>query len=77
MSENAKYYMEMLREYSKEIIMILGFVIAFLVYTDFKDFMTQQTVILQQIESRLTAIETEAKVMLDHTVKHEKQSAEK
>lgn len=67
MSDNVKNCLETVREYSKEIIMFMGFVIAFLVYSDFKSFMAQQTEVLQKIESRLTAIETEAKIMLDRT----------
>ena len=67
MSDNARNYMDVVREYSKEIIMFLGFAMAFLVYSDFKTFMSQQIDVLQKIESRLTAIETEAQIMLDRT----------
>ncbi len=73
MCNDPSKYMSLVREYSKEIIMFMGFGIAFLVYSDFKAFMEKQTEVLQQIESRLTALETEAKVMLDHTVQKEKE----
>lgn len=76
MCNEPEKYMSVVREYSKEIIMFLGFAMAYLVYSDFKAFMSQQTVVLQQIESRLTAIETEAKVMLDRTEKLEKKANE-
>lgn len=72
MSDNVKNCLGTVREYSKEIIMFMGFGIAFLVYTDFKAFMAQQTDVLQKIESRLTALETEAKVMLDRTEEMQK-----
>lgn len=76
MSDSMKNSLAMIREYSKEIIMFLGFGIAFLVYTDFKSFMTQQTEVLQKIESRLTAIETEEKIILDRMEDLEKKAAQ-
>lgn len=64
MCKTAKDYLSVLRDYKQEIIMVIGFVMAFGVYSDFRSFIAdttkvqiQQTEVLRTIEMRLTNLE--------------------
>lgn len=64
MCKTAKNYLSVLRDYKQEIIMVIGFVMAFGVYSDFRSFIAdttqvqiQQTQILRTIEMRLKNLE--------------------
>lgn len=53
MCDKAKGYLSVLREYSHEVIMFLGFGIAFLVYADNKE---QTKEFMQQMQSMTSAM---------------------
>ena len=64
MCDKAKGYLSVLREYSHEVIMFLGFGIAFLVYADnkeqtkeFMQHMEHMTEAMQQVTLRLNDLE--------------------
>lgn len=64
MCEKAKGYMSVIREYSREIVMLLGFALAVYVYTDFRaltrDAVTQQAQtaeILRSLDVRIGNLE--------------------
>ncbi len=64
MCEKAKGYMSVIREYSREIVMLLGFALAVYVYTDFRtltrDTVTQQAQtaeILRSLDVRMGNLE--------------------
>lgn len=66
MCEKAKGYMAVVREYSREIVMLLGFALAVYVYTDFRtltrDAVTQQAQtaeILRSLDVRIGNLERE------------------
>lgn len=64
MCEQAKSYLSIIREYSKEIVMLLGFALAAYVYTDFRALtyevvqqQTQTAEILRSLDTRISNLE--------------------
>ena len=64
MCDQAKSYLGVIREYSKEIVMLLGFALAGYVYTDFRtltrDVVSQQAKtaeILRSLDTRISNLE--------------------
>lgn len=64
MCDQAKSYLGVIREYSKEIVMLLGFGLAAYVYTDFRALtyevvqqQTQTAEILRSLDTRISNLE--------------------
>lgn len=64
MCEKAKGYFSVVREYSKEIVMLLGFALAFYVYTDFREISRESVKqqahtaeILHSLDTRISNLE--------------------
>lgn len=68
MCDKLKGYLSTFREYKAEVVMMIGFVLAVGIYSDFRSFIadttkiqTQQTEILRTIESGLMRLERNIK----------------
>lgn len=57
MCTKARDYLALLREYKAEIVMIVGFVAAAIMYSDMRTFINEQTRALSEINVRLTNLE--------------------
>lgn len=57
MCTKARGYLNLLREYKAEIVMIVGFVAAAIMYSDMRTFINEQTRALSEINLRLANLE--------------------
>lgn len=61
MCTKARSYLTLLREYKAEIVMIVGFVAAAIMYHDMRTFINEQTRALSEINLRLSNLEQQSR----------------
>lgn len=61
MCTKARAYLTLLREYKAEIVMIVGFVAAAIMYHDMRTFINEQTRALSEIDLRLSNLEQQSR----------------
>lgn len=61
MCTKTRAYLTLLREYKAEIVMIVGFVAAAIMYHDMRTFINEQTRALSEINLRLSNLEQQSR----------------